>query len=144
MCNSQPSVQYPGSRAHKPEALDPGAHKTEAQKPGTTLADCLLATICAYICWSGVLRAVAATATSMLAKAADICRHISEDTDGALLGSAVALLEQIKTFISLLADADFAEKDHGSLYASMHGAINKMRAVANNHSTTALARCRGT
>lgn len=115
MCNSRPSVEYPGSQ-------DPGS-----RIPRTSLADCLLATLCAYICWSGALRAVADTATAVLTKTIDICRRISEDTDGALLGVAVTLLEQTKNFIMLLADADFAENDHGTLYVRARSVINKMR-----------------
>lgn len=103
-----------------------------AKKPVTSLVDCLIATICAYFCWSGLLQLVSAHVTVLLNRFIDTAQYCAGDSDGQLFISAmVSAAAQVKGGLERARHVEFQEADHDVLYEHTLSVIKKIRARAH-------------
>jgi hypothetical protein len=98
-------------------------------RPATSFVDCLLATICAYFCWSGLLQQVSADITILLDKFIDLAQYCAGDSDEQLFFSAmVSAAAHVKSGLERTRHVEFIEADHDVLYEHSLGVIKKIRA----------------
>lgn len=121
------SSTKPLGEAPAQTSAQPRAHPVK--KPVTTFVDCLLATICAYFCWSGLLKLVSAQVTGALDKFIDVAQYCAGEGDEQLFISAmVSAAAQVKSALEHARHVEFQETDHDVLYEHTLGVIKKIRA----------------
>jgi len=107
----------------------PQAPPAARASPATSFVDCLLATICAYFCWSGLLQQVAVDVTNLLDKFIALAQYCAGDSDEQLFFSAMASAAvSVKSGLERARHVEFQEADHDVLYEHSLGVIKKIRA----------------
>jgi ABC-type uncharacterized transport system permease subunit len=95
----------------------------------TSLLDCLLATVCAYICWSGLFRTISGQVISILGQLIEVGQYIStNDGDENLFISAlVTTAAAVKCGLEKVQHVDFDEGDHDIIYTETIRSLKKIR-----------------
>ena len=99
------------------------------QSARTSLVDCLLATVCAYFCWSGLFRTISGHVISMLGQIIEVgeCIGLSDTDEHLFISAIVSTAAAVKCRLEKIQDVEFDEGDHNMIYAQALRSLKKFR-----------------
>ena len=95
----------------------------------TSLVDCLLATICAYFCWSGLFRTISGQVISTLGRLIEVgqCIGAGDGDEHLFISALVSTAAAVKCGLEKVQNVDFDEGDHDIIYHDIVSSLKKIR-----------------